>query len=295
VYTLILGTIIGDTIGLPLDSDNHTFQIIDSQRRSKDFLGVYSKFDYQAGTFSPSTSMGLVLLTHYATRKRFIKSLFVTDLLEWYSKYSSTVVDPNVKELFSTGSPTKNAHPGSLTRYLGIVCKHSDCLPTTIQQTLEIVGMFEGNKETIGAVLFVNCLVWCLLFSSCSLKESVIETIGRCQGHLPKSILERVPNFHTLKYTNLSKSGSITECIINSLWCVYNTKNYSDAVTKAVNIKGNTTAVCSLTAALSSAIHSYTSVPQDWITTFDLKNRDNSINGSDQIKSDSIRSLVDKV
>ena len=50
-----------------------------------------------------------------------------------------------------------------------------------------------------------------------------------------------------------------------SLWCIFNTTNYKDAVLKAVNLGHDTDTVGAITGGLAGIIYGYDTIPSEWI------------------------------
>ena len=50
-----------------------------------------------------------------------------------------------------------------------------------------------------------------------------------------------------------------------SLWCVFNTTNYKDAVLKAVNLGDDANTVGAITGGLAGIIYGYDTIPSEWL------------------------------
>ena len=55
------------------------------------------------------------------------------------------------------------------------------------------------------------------------------------------------------------------DCLAMSLHCVYTTKNFKDAVVKAINLRGDSDTVGAVTAQLAGAIYGLNQIPSSWI------------------------------
>ena len=60
-----------------------------------------------------------------------------------------------------------------------------------------------------------------------------------------------------------------TEYVIDtleaSLWCIFNTTNYKDAVLKAVNLGDDANTVGAITGGLAGIIYGYDTIPPEWL------------------------------
>ena len=78
-----------------------------------------------------------------------------------------------------------------------------------------------------------------------------------------------------------------TEYVIDtleaSLWCVFNTTNYKDAVLKAVNLGDDTDTVGAITGGLAGIIYGYDTIPSEWLEV--LARKDDIIELADKLDS----------
>lgn len=63
----------------------------------------------------------------------------------------------------------------------------------------------------------------------------------------------------------IHSSANIVDVLEASLWCILNTENYQDAVTKAVNLGGATAYICAVTGAMAGILYGRRNIPQRWI------------------------------
>ena len=68
-----------------------------------------------------------------------------------------------------------------------------------------------------------------------------------------------------LSENNISSGGNCIESLEASLWCLLETKNYRDAVLKAVNLGGDTDSTAAITGALAAITYGFDSIPSEWI------------------------------
>jgi ADP-ribosylglycohydrolase len=61
-------------------------------------------------------------------------------------------------------------------------------------------------------------------------------------------------------------TGYVLHTLEASLWCLLNTRNYEDAVLKAVNLGGDSDTTACVTGGLAGLLYGYDTIPKEWIT-----------------------------
>ena len=78
-----------------------------------------------------------------------------------------------------------------------------------------------------------------------------------------------------------------TEYVIDtleaSLWCIFNTTSYKDAVLKAVNLGDDANTVGAITGGLAGIIYGYDTIPSEWLEV--LAKKDDIIELADKLDS----------
>ncbi len=67
------------------------------------------------------------------------------------------------------------------------------------------------------------------------------------------------------KESSIYSSGYVLHTLKASIWCLYNTDTYADAVLKAVNLGGDTDTTACVTGALAGLLYGYDEIPKGWI------------------------------
>ncbi len=67
------------------------------------------------------------------------------------------------------------------------------------------------------------------------------------------------------KESSVHSSGYVLHSLEASIWCLFNTDNYADAVLKAVNLGGDTDTTACVTGALAGLFYGYDEIPKGWI------------------------------
>jgi ADP-ribosylglycohydrolase len=91
---------------------------------------------------------------------------------------------------------------------------------------------------------------------SCVLKERGIHSL--------KEVLE-------LSESDIRSTGYVIDSLEASLWCMYHSKGFKDAVCKAVSLGGDTDTIGAITGSLAGLYYGWDKLPKDWV--FSLKNK----------------------
>ena len=84
---------------------------------------------------------------------------------------------------------------------------------------------------------------------------------------LNETSLDRVLSREVLNLPEdeIASSGYVIHCLEASLWCVANSKNYSEAVLKAVNLGDDTDTTAAVTGAIAGALYGIETLPREWL------------------------------
>jgi ADP-ribosyl-[dinitrogen reductase] hydrolase len=67
------------------------------------------------------------------------------------------------------------------------------------------------------------------------------------------------------KESDIHSSGYVLHTLEASLWCLFATETYSEAVLKAVNLGGDTDTAACVTGGLAGLLYGYQSIPSTWV------------------------------
>ncbi|MFT3932541.1 MAG: ADP-ribosylglycohydrolase family protein [Chitinophagaceae bacterium] len=74
------------------------------------------------------------------------------------------------------------------------------------------------------------------------------------------------------KESTISSGGYVLHTLEATVWCLFKTNNYSDAVLKAVNLGGDTDTTGCVTGGLAGLVYGYDDIPKVWIDEIARKN-----------------------
>ena len=89
--------------------------------------------------------------------------------------------------------------------------------------------------------------------------------------------------FKNIELKDIRSTGYVIDTLEASLWCVFNTTNYKDAVLKAVNLGDDTDTVGAITGGLAGIIYGYDTIPSEWLEV--LAKKDDMIELADKLDS----------
>lgn len=72
-------------------------------------------------------------------------------------------------------------------------------------------------------------------------------------------------SIHTLDESKIRSSGYVIDTLEAAVWCLLTTKNYKDAVLKAVNLGEDTDTVGAITGGLAGLYYGINQIPENWI------------------------------
>ena len=67
--------------------------------------------------------------------------------------------------------------------------------------------------------------------------------------------------------SQVRSTGYVIDTLEASVWCLLTTKNYKDAVLKAVNLGEDTDTVAAITGGLAGLYYGKEQIPSDWINS----------------------------
>jgi len=71
-------------------------------------------------------------------------------------------------------------------------------------------------------------------------------------------------NIHELAEKEIQSSGYVLHTLEASIWCLLTTKNYKDAVLKAINLGDDTDTTGAVTGGLAGLLYGYDNIPTKW-------------------------------
>lgn len=179
---------------------------------------------------------------------------------------------PLVGKLSESKYDSKTAGNGSLMRILPVVLylnNSKKSLSDKINIISKVSSLTHANDECIASCIYYMFFIEHLLKTNnivSSFKSAGKDLINNYDITTCENI-NRITNnnFLSLDISEVNTSGYVIDTLEASLWCLYNSKNYEDAVLKAVNLGGDTDTIAAITGSMAGLYYGYDNIPTKWI------------------------------
>ena len=285
IKSLIIGGVIGDCLGVPVEFETRHVLKRDPVVDIKGF-GTHHQLP---GTWSDDTSMSYALAESILEGYDFFK--LTNKFVDWYTKglYTSS------GKVFDIGITTSNA----LKRYMMI--KHKNCGGNSelengngslmrisplilLLKDLDINSRFELVKEVSSIThAHIRSVLSCFYF--CELMLEIYKGVDRFDAYnnvsetfysfmneknisqIEKSNFDRLINDNIWEYpeNEIKSTGYVIHTLEASLWSFYNNNNFIDSVLTAVNLGDDTDTTGTVCGSISGLFFGFDSIPTEWI------------------------------
>ena len=306
---ILLGIAIGDALGLPV-------QFLDREVVAKNPVTTmigYGQFNVPAGTWSDDSSLSLCLAESLCKGYDLsdIANNFVKWMFEGFWTPFNKAFDIGKTTYFAVVNLRNGVSPylagmdrerdngnGSLMRILPLVPYILNVEP---EERYKIIGEVSSlthrhPRSTLACIVLCDFAIQYINQQSC---EKAYQTMQQTLLQLLKRemfIEEDVPfkrlvglsynEFKAIELKDIRSTGYVIDTLEASLWCIFNTSNFKDAVLKAVNLGDDTDTVGAITGGLAGIIYGNDSIPSEWINVLarkddiiELANRLDSVKG----------------
>lgn len=277
----IFGLAIGDALGVPYEY-KHRNMIKNTPCRDMIGYGTYGKAE---GTWSDDTGLTLAMLDGLSEIKNGRYSP-IMDKFVLYLKYGNFTVDgvfdigntceSAIRNYFLKGedplscglSSEQSNGNGSLMRILPAVFYSLQKFGTINRSFIDDMSALTHahSLSKVSCNIYAN-VVWGIL-----LGENLCKTISKAtKKSISKKYKEfnrlRSKKFKCLKEEEISSSSYVVDTLESALWCLCNTRSFSECVLKAVNLGDDTDTVGAVAGSLAGIYYGKESIPKTWIKT----------------------------
>ena len=304
---ILLGTAIGDALGLPI-------QFLAREVVAKNPITTMEgldQFNVPAGTWSDNTSLSFCLAESLCNGYDLndIINKFTKWMYEDYWTPANETFDINYINYFTIVNLRNNGSP----HIAGINNKRGNSdgsLMRILPLVPYILNMEEENRfriiKEISSLTYRHSgsILACIALCEFAIQYINLQSVEKAYQAMQQTILqllkkemfieEDIPfkrlvglsyeEFKNIELKNIRSTGYVIDTLEASLWCVFNTTNYKDAVLKAVNLGDDTDTVGAITGGLAGIIYGYDTIPSEWLEV--LAKKDDIIELAD--KQDSI-------
>ncbi len=281
----LLGFVVGDALGVPVEFKKR-FSL--DKDPVKDMIGD-GTHNKPKGTFSDDTSMTLAELDSI----KECGDINFIDIMNKFVLWMTSGEYTSTGDFFDIGNTTrdslerflKGAEPvnsggkeqfdngnGSLMRMLPFVL-YSHYKGLTDEEETELINQASSlthahEVSRLGCKIYTDFLEQILGGSS---KEEALEFItskdySDSYSGYAISNYKKVLDGSIVKADRdmINSSGYVVSTLEASLWCLFNSNSYEEAVLKAVNLGDDTDTVAAITGSMAGAL--YEDVPDKWIS-----------------------------
>ena len=285
---ILLETAIGDALGLPV-------QFLEREVVAKNPITTMEgldQFNIPAGTWSDNTSLSFCLAESLCNGYDLndIINKFTKWMYEDYWTPANETFDINYINYFAIVNLRNNGSP----HVAGIDNKRGNrdgSLMRILPLVPYILNMEEENRfriiKEISSLTYrhprsiLACISLCefaIQYINLQLVEEAYQAMQQTILQLLKRdmfIEEDIPfkrlvglsyeEFKTIALKNIHSTEYVIDTLEASLWCIFNTTSYKNAVLKAVNLGDDANTVGAITGGLAGIIYGYDTIPSEWL------------------------------
>lgn len=285
---ILLGTAIGDALGLPVQFLNRE---VVAKNPITTMIG-YGQFDVPAGTWSDDSSLSLCLAESLCNGYDLndIANNFVKWMFEGFWTPFNKAFDIGKTTYFAVVNLRNRVSPhlagmnrerdngnGALMRILPLV---PYILNMEVEDWYKIIGEVSSltHRHPRSILACIALCEFAIQYINQQSREKAYQTMQQTLLQLLKRdifVEEDVPfkrlielsygEFKAIELKDIRSTGYVIDTLEASLWCIFNTSNFKDAVLKAVNLGDDTDTVGAITGGMAGIIYGYNSIPSEWI------------------------------
>lgn len=289
----VYGFVVGDALGVPVEFTSRGAR----DRDPVDDMWGYGSHNQPKGTWSDDTSMVLATMDAMSRNVWSTRSI-MQNFYKWLYKAEFTATG----KVFDVGGCTARAIDeyarGEVLEYCG-GSTINDNGNGSLMRMLPLVYYIDfmyGREITEGAVEFIYEVsslthahiiskVMCVYYvyigiailhdrESKSLQDIITEAVKSVDLYYTgyNTVLEDdLLNVVRYKRGMIQSTGYVVHSLGASLWCIWNTGSYKEAVLTAVNLGGDTDTIGAITGSLAGLYYGVDSIPSKWVDA--VKNR----------------------
>ena len=285
---ILLGTAIGDALGLPI-------QFLEREVVAKNPITTMEgldQFNIPAGTWSDNTSLSFCLAESLCNGYDLndIINKFTKWMYEDYWTPANETFDINYINYFAIVNLRNNGSP----HVAGIDNKRGnrdESLMRILPLVPYILNMEEENRfriiKEISSLTYRHSrsILACIALCEFAIQYINLQSVEEAYQAMQQTILqllkrdmfieEGIPferltglsyeEFKTIALKDIHSTEYVIDTLEASLWCIFNTTSYKDAVLKAVNLGDDANTVGAITGGLAGIIYGYDTIPPEWL------------------------------
>ncbi|GKX29377.1 hypothetical protein SH1V18_18570 [Vallitalea longa] len=284
VYAGLLGFIVGDAMGVPME-------FCSREERKNDPLEemrAYGTYHQPYGTWSDDTSLTLCLLENmtegYSLDKlaknfiRFYMNGYLTPYGEVFDIGNATRVA--IERMLQSESPIecggkteRDNGNGSLMRVLPLAYYAKEMSPMKRIKIVENVSSLTHahKRAKLACIIYVEYAI--NLIKNNSKSDAYKQTIDFVDKYCYENYKEEIYNFSRilngdislLKEEDINSTGYVVDTLEASLWVFITSSDYKEAILKGINLGGDTDTIAAIIGGLAGIFYGISSIPDTWL------------------------------
>lgn len=274
----IIGLVIGDAMGVPLE-----FQIRERlmQNPTTEMLG-YGSHNVPKGTWSDDSSMTIATIDSIIDKKEINTNDIADNFLEWIKNAKYTATDKvfdigrttlqalsryesNIKKAEDAGGKGEMDNGnGSLMRILPLAyyCFSRKMSDEEILNAVKIVSSITHGHEISVMGCYIYVLFAIELLKGKNLKKAYKKICNSNYSSFSYSCIckyDRILDKDIKKYKleEISSQGYVVSTLEATLWVLFNTNSYRQAIIGAINLGNDTDTIGACVGGLAGIIYGY--------------------------------------
>ena len=303
---ILLGTAIGDALGLPI-------QFLEREVVAKNPITTMEgldQFNVPAGTWSDNTSLSFCLAESLCNGYDLndIANNFIKWMFEGYWTPFNKAFDIGKTTYFAIVNLRSGTSP-----HLAGMDRERDNGNGSLMRILPLIPYILNMKEEdrfriIGEVSSLThrhprSILACIALCEFAIQYINFQSMEKAYQAMQQTILqllkkemfieEDIPfkrlvglsceEFKAIELKDIHSTEYVIDTLEASLWCIFNTTSYKDAVLKAVNLGDDANTVGAITGGLAGIIYGYDTIPSEWLEV--LAKKDDIIELADKLDS----------
>lgn len=288
INAIVYGHAIADALGVPVEFTSRNAL----QRNSVTGMRGYGTHDMPAGTWSDDTSMALATMDSLAggidyedTIRRFCDWMERDAYTATGEMFDIGIITSDALHRYLIGTPALQCGRhgnGSLMRIYPVVLYccvlHPDEYDTAamIEPVHNYSALTHAHPRSM-----VGCGIYAFVLRSLLNGNSVTDGLSEANAfykaseyceelqHYSRIFAE---DFRNTPMDDIRSGGYVVSSLEAAIWCLMNSKSYSECVLTAVNLGRDTDTVGAITGSLAGVVFGVESIPSEWMDT--LLNRE---------------------
>jgi ADP-ribosyl-[dinitrogen reductase] hydrolase len=282
----LFGLAVGDALGVPVEFKQREYLETFPVRG----ITGYGSWNQPPGTWSDDSSLAFCLAESLTKGYNLadMAQNFINWMLHGFWGAHHKVFDVGGATRFAIGRLTKGTSPllsggmmdddngnGSLMRIMPLLFYIKDLpIDERYKKIKEVSSVTHAHFRSVFACfIYIEFALQILngntIDTAYTNMQSLVKSFAAANDFNPKELqlFSRILDAHIkeVKESSIHSGGYVLHTLEASLWCLFTTDNYADAVLKAVNLGGDTDTTGCVTGGLAGLLYGYEAIFEAWV------------------------------